>query len=305
MLTFIYKSYVSKGKLMARRNIVPNLCSTSFLSLLLIGCGGGGGSESPSPQVPPPTLNAPQNVQVAAENGEISITWNSDDTADSYDVYLASDLELDFENYSVYENSIRLLDVNSPASFTPSDLSPLYRVVVVAKRGNVEAAHEQLTTVAPRYNDQGDTVLDLQTNLVWKKCAIGQSFDEVQNTCLNDPVRLSHREAQAYINSSASEFRLPTESELITLVYCDSAKPEFFLTDTEARCVDTTQAASIYSSLFAGVIWTDVSGYRTSTVYDTLAGTITYTRVSFGPNGGKSGVQASEPAPTFVRLVEK
>lgn len=295
---------VSKGKLMTRHNAIFKLFSLSLSALLLTGCGGSG-SESSSPQVTLPELNAPQNVQAVAQDGEIVITWSSDDTADYYDVYLASDLELDFENYSVYENSKRFLDATSPVKYIPSDLSPLYKIVVVAKLGSQERANQQLITVAPRYTDQGETVLDHQTNLVWKKCAIGQVFDEAQNTCVNEPRRLSHREAQAFINSSAPDFRLPTESELFTLVHCDSGKPQFFLTDTEAQCEDATQDASIYRALFTGTIYKDISGYRTSTIYDTSQGAVVYTRVSFGRVGGKSSTQASEPAPTYVRLVKK
>ncbi|MBU2978912.1 DUF1566 domain-containing protein [Alteromonas sp. C1M14] len=290
---------------MACQKSVFNLCFTSFLILLLTGCGGGEGSENASPQVPQPILNAPQNVEAVAQDAEISITWSNDDSVESYDVYLASELEFDFENYSVYENSIRLLDVTSPVIYKPDDLSPLYRVVVVAKQGSLEIANSDLITVAPRYTDQGDTVLDLQTNLIWMKCAVGQEFSQAQNTCLGDPARLSHTETQTYIDAYAPEFRLPTESELITLVYCDSAKPRYFLTDTEEQCEDTSQDASIYSPLFSGNIFVDISGYRSSTIYDTSHGAVVYTRVSFGRIGGKSNIQASEPASTHVRLVKK
>ena len=289
---------------MTRFNIAPNFFSTSFLALILTGCGGGGSEDSS--QVSQPILNAPQNVQAVAHDGEISITWSSDNTADSYDVYVASDLELNFENYSVYENSTRLLDVSSPISFTPSDLSPLYRVIVVAKQGAREAEHTDLVTVAPRYTDQGDTVLDLVTSVVWMKCAIGQVFDDSQNTCLNDPARLTRRETESYINAYAPEFRLPTESELITLVHCKSAKPKFFLTDTDEQCESIDQGASIYTPIFSGTIYySPIDGYRTSTVYDNFDGIITYTRVSFGPEGGKSGIQASDPVPMNVRLVKR
>jgi|GEM_PF-1642440 len=289
---------------MTRLSFVPKFFSTSFLALILTGCGGGG-SEGSS-QVSQPILNAPQNVQAVAQDREISIMWSSDNTADSYDVYVASDLELNFENYSVYENSTRFLDVTPPISFTPSDLSPLYRVVVVAKQGAREAAHTDLVMVAPRYTDQGDTVLDHVTSLVWMKCAIGQVFDEGQNTCLNDPARLTRRETESYINANAPEFRLPTESELITLVHCKSAKPKFFLTDTNEQCESIDQGASIYTPIFSGTIYySSIDGYRTSTVYDNFDGIITYTRVSFGPKGGKSGVQASDPVPMNVRLVKR
>ncbi len=290
---------------MARRQTVVTAFSMTLVALSLTGCGGGGSDDSAPPPVQQVTVNAPQNVQAVAQDGEISISWGGDSTAEAYDIYLASDLELDYENYSTYDNAIRLMDATSPTVYTPSDISPLYRVVVVAKRASQESAHEQLITVAPRYTDQGETVLDHQTNLVWKKCAIGQVYDEAQNTCLNDPARLSHRETQTYINSNEPEFRLPTESELITLVHCDSGSPKFFLTDTEEQCEDTTQDTSIYTPLFSGTIITVNGGYRSSTVYDTRAGTITYTRVSFGRIGGKSNTQASEPAVAQIRLVKK
>ncbi|WP_338454512.1 DUF1566 domain-containing protein [uncultured Alteromonas sp.] len=290
---------------MARRQTVVTAFSMTLIALSLTGCGGGGSDDSAPPPVQQVTVNAPQNVQAVAQDGEISISWGGDSTAEAYDIYLASDLELDYENYSTYDNAVRLMDATSPTVYTPSDISPLYRVVVVAKRASQESAHEQLITVAPRYTDQGETVLDHQTNLVWKKCAIGQVYDEAQNTCVNDPALLSHRETQTYINDYEQEFRLPTQAELITLVHCDSGKPAFFLTDTEMQCEDTTQDASLYTTLFSGTIFTQISGYRSSTIYDRSQGVDVYTRVEFGRLGGRSNIQGSEPAPTPVRLVKK
>lgn len=292
---------------MVKNVLQHRVITTSCLVFAVIGCGGGSDSSPPAPTPPvaSPTAQAPQNVQVVAQDREITISWDESSTGETYDVYLASDLDLQFENYASFSDAVWLQDVSSPVIYTPTNLYPLYRVIVVARLGGDEVPHSEVTTVAPRYTDRNETVFDHQTNLTWMKCAIGQTFDESENTCVGEPSRLSNDEALNYINANEPEFRLPTESELITLVHCDSGVPEFFLTDIEARCEETTGDSSIYSVMFPGIIRTEISGYRTSTLYSTEFGTTTYTRVSFGPNGGRSNVQASEPAPVYVRLVKR
>lgn len=81
------------------------------------------------------------------------------------------------------------------------------------------SASEQRLTPDSRYevlgSFNGHEVLDLQTNLVWQRCSIGQRWDGKR--CKGKPVSMSWSEAKAAAKSLGSGYRLPTIEELQTL----------------------------------------------------------------------------------------
>ena len=103
-------------------------------------------------------------------------------------------------------------------------LSKIFTVMTVTCCVNM--AHAQMcnateTRIAPdsRYEvlngNNGNEVRDVQTNLIWQRCSIGQRWDGKR--CKGKAVMLSWSEAKTAAQSIASGYRLPTIQELQTL----------------------------------------------------------------------------------------
>ncbi|TXZ87381.1 DUF1566 domain-containing protein [Vibrio cholerae] len=117
----------------------------------------------------------------------------------------------------------------------------------------VKARIETFPLIANRYYDNLDgTVFDKQTQLVWMRCSLGQSWDgktctgEVTTFTWHDATKLTHNFA------GSTAWRLPTIEELDSLVYCSkgrkpSARPNGkYVEDTNGRCLgDNFKAPTI------------------------------------------------------------
>ena len=80
-----------------------------------------------------------------------------------------------------------------------------------------------------RYIDNNDgTVTDSKTNLMWMRCAIGQTW--TGSACKGKAKEISWNEAIRYSIkfSDYDNWRLPTIDELATLVYCSNGNPDYF-----------------------------------------------------------------------------
>ncbi|MCL5796066.1 MAG: DUF1566 domain-containing protein [Gammaproteobacteria bacterium] len=78
---------------------------------------------------------------------------------------------------------------------------------------------------AKRYrNNQDGTVTDSQTGLQWKRCSEGQNW--TGNTCTGEAKKYDWNDATQLTSNFAgkSDWRLPTITELNTLVYCSNGK---------------------------------------------------------------------------------
>lgn len=65
--------------------------------------------------------------------------------------------------------------------------------------------------------DNGPTVTDNGTGLMWKKCSYGQEWDQASESCTGGPTRLTWKDALAAA-AAESGWRLPNISELQSLV---------------------------------------------------------------------------------------
>jgi len=80
-----------------------------------------------------------------------------------------------------------------------------------------------------RYIDNYDgTVTDSVTNLIWMKCAVGQTWSG--DTCTGKAKEISWIEANRYCTEFAgyNDWRLPDIDELSTIVYCSNGNPDYY-----------------------------------------------------------------------------
>lgn len=108
----------------------------------------------------------------------------------------------------------------------------------------VKARIETFPLIANRYYDNLDgTVFDKQTQLVWMRCSLGQSWDG--KTCNGEANEYTWHDATklTYQFAASTAWRLPTVDELDSLVYCSKGrKPSVrpngeYVGDTNGRCL--------------------------------------------------------------------
>ena len=73
-----------------------------------------------------------------------------------------------------------------------------------------------------RLSADGQEVHDSKTQLTWRRCAEGMSWNG--KACTGKPVKFSYVSAQKYVQGSVG-WRLPTRDELLTLVDKTKKKP--------------------------------------------------------------------------------
>ena len=102
--------------------------------------------------------------------------------------------------------------------------NPLIRLlaaVVVALPMLAPAAEAQ-------YYIRGHLVQDLKLGVEWMRCTVGQRWNETENTCQGEGVRLNHEEIATAIEQANEQlgegWRLPSRDELESLV-CDTCGP--------------------------------------------------------------------------------
>lgn len=117
--------------------------------------------------------------------------------------------------------------------YEPRSWDHLLRMVRGGKRtfgGREDLLGGRYYLVEPR----NDIVIDFTTGIFWGRCSIGQTWDGAQ--CKGRPGIFTLQEARAEIaklNTSGAlgpyrDWRLPTASDLSTLIFCSSGEPSFF-----------------------------------------------------------------------------
>ena len=91
------------------------------------------------------------------------------------------------------------------------------------------------------------TVRDNVTQLVWMRCAVGQSWDATNEQCSGDPIKYTWQGALQYahglIYADARGWRLPNIKELASLVERQCARPSINI-----EVFDNTAADDYWSS---------------------------------------------------------
>jgi curved DNA-binding protein CbpA len=149
-----------------------------------------------------------------------------------------------------------------------AELIPALRKIV--KQESYESSPKNLGI---RYRDNGDgTVKDLETNLEWMRCSLGQ--DLTSPTCVGEAQKYSWNDTtltvgQRFEFAGHSNWRVPTIDELKTLVYCSSGQPQTW-NNTGAPCEGSYEVPTIKSEVFpntprdwfwSSTSYTDYSNY--------------------------------------------
>jgi hypothetical protein len=113
------------------------------------------------------------------------------------------------------------------------------------RRGSTAAA----SSASPheRYRFLGknqDIVEDTRTKLQWQRCSLGQTWTGV--TCAGEATEHEWDEAQRI---APAGWRLPTEEELASLVYCSSGLPAYWNPSSE-KCKGAYDRPTIWSAAF-------------------------------------------------------
>lgn len=88
-------------------------------------------------------------------------------------------------------------------------------------------AKMQPTTPDSRFEILGDgaEVKDKQTNLIWQRCSIGQTWDKTQKTCSGSPQKLKWKTALSEAKKLGNGYRLPNVKELQSIIEYQCAAP--------------------------------------------------------------------------------
>lgn len=137
----------------------------------------------------------------------------------------------------------------------------------------------------------GELVLDAYTNLQWQRCSIGQAWNSSSSSCTGAATEHDSYQAIAYKSADAQGWRLPSLTELRSVMYYCTATPvdyEFCNSD----------AAKIHQGAFPN---TPIA--RNFHAASTLDGmTDVYQKLNFG-SGYAIASTMSTASRNYVRLV--
>ena len=114
-------------------------CLILIVSLLLAAC-------STTKDVPP---SSPSNVTIQAQDSQIVISWNSVDGATSYNIYLASEADVNKTNYQSKTAGQKVTDASSPHTVSGLTNGTTYYFVVTALKGSLESTESNEKSATP------------------------------------------------------------------------------------------------------------------------------------------------------------
>jgi hypothetical protein len=264
----------------------------------LVACGGGssGGNE----------LFAPGGVEVSAQNGEMTLTWDAVTDATAYTVYYASEPGIDPLHYAALNDSGIVENATSPTVITPPDLNEPYWLVVTSLRGERESPPGQEVATIPRYNvptSAPETVEDLVTGLTWMRCSRGQTYNQSSNTCQGDAISADLADNRA---ETPSGWSIPSEEELQSIVLCRYTEGAYFedtIDDGEFLCPEGNNTPAVFVGIFPDTSTSSL--YQTRTVVSGgLLSPNVYRLISMLNGDSSQSARDSDGVQAHVRFVK-
>jgi hypothetical protein len=172
------------------------------------------------PEILPPAT--PENVSLLVGDEQISISWNKVETADGYILYLSNSPAINDSTDNIQMSETSYVHKNLANGQTYYYAVQSINSVGVSEFSNVVSAVPiEPTLLDERYllMSDGEEVLDLSTNLIWKRCEFNKSWNPETDSCDGDYAEVTIDEA---INNIPSGYRLPTMLELRSIVYCSN-----------------------------------------------------------------------------------
>ena len=160
---------------------------------------------------------------------------------------------------------------NEPRSNTPVLIAPVenksanvrfttdkkyaYGKVVIEDTNNntdYRICKVHLELIAGRYIDQDELITDITTDLQWQRCSVGQIWDG--KICNGVASHITWQKAFDHANSNNVknnfDWRLPTTSELQSLVYCSTASIPYWNNSDWDICNGDYSSPAIYDEAF-------------------------------------------------------
>ena len=100
----------------------------------------------------------------------------------------------------------------------------------------------------PKLLDHGHIIVDINNDLVWLRCTGGMQYDPNRKTCTGKALAVNRQQAEDLVNVARdqledSRWRLPTRSELLTLVCQD--------------CIGVKIHRKFFPKTPRGAVWSD------------------------------------------------
>src|SRR5690554_4155335 len=114
-----------------------------------------------------------------------------------------------------------------------------------------EAAGEVINARYQPLGEEAAIVLDTQTNLAWKRCYYGQTWNSELTACEGAAIPLTWEVARSLIDEDG--FRLPSLQEATSLVYCNNlhgSAEEIGDLDIQQGCGSPTLSPTIEPTVF-------------------------------------------------------
>lgn len=266
---------------------MKNLILTAITVLLISSCGGGGGGSSggnAGTQKP----NAPSNVTASSSGSIVTLTWDMQ-AGTQYDVYYASDKDIQANGYAVYENAGLVVNATSPLVLSSLATAKAYYFVVKAKASGVESASSTKAWAVTRYTYAGahsELVIDNVSGLTWERCLFGQTWNNASKTCDGAATQLNETQAYNMKTPGPDGWRLASPSELGTLAFCNSEvvpyfRPQATLPGGDADCAMANEKWGVMMDVFPSPV-TDKSLYTSDIYYDSGISSWLYGRIFLG-----------------------
>lgn len=208
-------------------------------ALAVAGCGGGG-SSSPAPQAStpaPPPIPAPESVSAKATSDGLVIDWAPVDGASDYNLYYATEKELDIANYAAYQNGTLAPNIQPPHTVDLSAPLGVYQIIITANIDSKEGQPTKAIQGFARFQvSESDPalILDAKYKRKWDRCPYGMTYQEASNTCSGTAQRMNLEEAKSTALTEGKS--IPGFVHYQMLSICESGEPGYFMYDNDGDC---------------------------------------------------------------------